>query len=316
MKPIYTTARTVLIIFLSSLFLVSCEDVVDVKLEEENIDLISVEAYINTQETDNIYVKIQRSLPVSDAGQNPALLYATVEISDDQESSNSVVLEDGNNTGIYRLPANTSYRAEPGKTYALKITTAGGIVITAKDYLQKVENLDSVKINLSPRGDYEFLAVYISSQETPGLGNYYKWDIYNNGVLLNKSEQMSFVSDELVDGNYVSDFEIFTDWYDEKEVDEDGNVISGPNFKPGDTVYVEQLSISRAAYDFYIGMVNQAFTGTPFSVPPANAPGNFTSSDGKKVLGLFSARDVSPGNVVIIDSSNYTPLVPGMNYFE
>jgi hypothetical protein len=38
-----------------------------------------------------------------------------------------------------------------------------------------------------------------------------------------------------------------------------------------------------------------------FSVPPANIQGNFTASDGKPVLGLFTAHDVSNSNVVVID---------------
>ena len=100
---------------------------------------------------------------------------------------------------------------------------------------------------------------------------------------------MSFVSDELVDGNYVADFEIFTDFVTEEEEEE-------KVLQFGDTVFVEQLSISKSAYQYYTGMVNQAFTGSPFSVPPANVPGNLTASDGKKVLGLFTTSDISVGN--------------------
>ena len=41
--------------------------------------------------------------------------------------------------------------------------------------------------------------------------------------------------------------------------------------------------------------------GGLFSVPAANISGNFTSSDGKEVLGLFTAHDVSVSNHVVID---------------
>ena len=50
-------------------------------------------------------------------------------------------------------------------------------------------------------------------------------------------------------------------------------------------------------------MFNQGQTGGFFSVPPANIESNFTSSDGKTVLGLFTANDVSTSNSVIIDQS-------------
>ena len=285
-----------------ALLLSSCEDVVQVDLNKENLDLIAVEAYLNTRSSDNIYVKLEKTLPVDEAAENPAINNAVVEISDDQAEPNTVALAEIGNSGVYRLPENTTYEAVTGRTYHLKITTPDSVVISASDYLQQVENLDTVKVNLSARGDYEFLAVYISSQETEGRGNYYRWDIYINNNLLYKSEDITFASDELVDGNYIQDFEIFTDFYDDNDEEEDRVLYKG------DTIYVEQLSISEATYDFYIGMSNQAYSGGPFSVPPANVPGNLTSSDGKRVLGIFSARDISTGTPIIISDDNFTPL--------
>lgn len=298
MKSIYLF-RAIVLTILTILILVSCEDVVQVDLNDENLDLVAVEAYLDNRSTDNVYVKLVRSLPVDNNQQNPPVNNAIVEVSDMESSANTVTLEEVENTGIYRLQKNTSYKVVPGHNYQLKITLPDGVVITGSDYLERVETLDSVKVNLSARGDFEFLAVFISSQETPGPGNYYKWDIYINKRLLYESGNLTFASDELVDGNYIYNFEIFTDFYE----DEEDKIL----YK-GDTVYVEQLSISQTAYDYYIGMVNQAFTGGPFSVPPANLPGNLTSSDGKKVLGMFSARDVSLGNQVIIGDENFTPI--------
>ena len=285
-----------------TLMFTSCEDVVQVDLNDENIDLVAVEAYLSTRNHDNILVKLEKTLAVDETAKNPPINNAVVEIFDDEAEPNKVTLTEIGNSGIYRLPEDKTYKAVSGRTYNLKITTTDGIIITASDYLQEVENLDTVKVNLSARGDFEFLAVFISSQETPGPGHYYKWDIYINNRMLYQSENLTFASDELVDGNYIRDFEIFTDFYED---DEDKVLLKG------DTVYVEQSSISRDVYDFYLGMVNQAFSGSPFSVPPANIPGNLTSSDGKRVLGMFSARDISPGNIVIIADDNFNPLYQG-----
>jgi len=298
MKKIVTYKLLILATLLSAV-LYSCEDVIEVDLNDENLDLISVEAYVDNRPTDNVYVKLQRTLPVDNSQQNPPINNAIVEISDNEDYSNSVVLSEVNNSGIYVLPGNITYPTLPDKTYYLRITTSDGVQITASDYMKKVETLDSVKVNLSARGDFNFLAVFISSQETPGEGDYYKWDIYINNHLLYEAWNMSFASDELVDGNYIYDFEIFTDFYE----DDEDKIL-----RVGDTIYVEQLSISAPIYDFYLGMVNQAFAGNPFSVPPANVKGNLTSSDNKHVLGFFSTRDVSPGNRVIIDEDNFAPL--------
>ncbi|WP_167605980.1 DUF4249 domain-containing protein [Maribellus sediminis] len=298
MKRIFTF-KILIIATLLSAVLYSCEDVIEVDLNEENIDLISVEAYLENRPTDNVYVKLQSTLPVDNSEQNPPINDAVVEISDNENYSNSVVLKEVSNSGIYVLPGNVTYEAQPDKTYYLRITTSDGVQVTASDYMKKVETLDSVKVNLSARGDFEFLAIFISSQETPGEGDYYKWDIYINNNLLYESENLSFASDELVDGNYIYDFEIFTDFYE----DDEDQIL-----RMGDTIYVEQLSITAPIYDFYLGMVNQAFAGNPFSVPPANVQGNLSSSDNKRVLGFFSARDVSPGNTVIIGEDNFAPL--------
>lgn len=301
-------------IFAISILLISCEDVVQVDIEDTDLDLITVEAYLNTKEHNNIFVKVEKSLPVDNAKENPPVNGATVEISDDQTIPNTVFLEEIGNSGIYLLPQNKSYITQTGRTYSLTITTAEGEVIKGEDYLQKVEQLDTVKVNLSSRGDFEYLAVFVSTQETPGPGHYYKWDVYINHKLLYGSDDLSFANDELVDGNYVYDLEIFTDWYDDEEESDDGNQESDKIMLPGDTIQVIQSSISRAVYDFYLGMQNQAFSGSPFSVPPANLSGNLTANDGKKVLGLFSARDISLGNSVIIDSTNFVPLKSSINF--
>ena len=291
--------KGIIILLFAIVAFTSCEDVVDVKLDGEDIDLIAVEAYINTKAENNVYVKLERTLAVNQTTQNPVISNAVVQLSDNAATPNTVTLEEQGNTGIYLLPAETSYPGVTGRTYTLTITTPDGTVITGEEYLQEIETLDSVKVNLSDRGNYEYLGIYINSQETPGLGNYYKWDIYINGEFLNDGEDLAFASDELVDGNYIYDMLILLDWEDEEE---------DKILHQGDTIVVEQLSISEAAYEFYWGLDDQAWAGGPFSVPPANVPSNLTSSDGKRILGLFSARDISVGNTVIIDDSNFTPL--------
>jgi hypothetical protein len=279
--------------------LVSCEDVVDIDLNEEDVDLIAVEAYISTKTEDNVYVKIQETTEIDDTTENPAINNATVQLSDDASTPNTITLEEDGATGIYLLPEGSTYPGVTGRTYTLTITTTDGTVISANDYLKEVPEIDTAKINLySMMGD-EYLGIFISTKETEGDGDYYKWNISINNEMLTDIEDLIFESDDLVDGNYISDLMLLLDWDD----DEDEK-----NLHMGDTVFVEQLSISEAAYDFYSALSDQGSSGTMFSVPAANVPSNLTSSDGKRVLGIFSARDVSVSNTIIIDESNYTLL--------
>ena len=282
------------ILFLASVLLTSCEDVIEVELSEENLNLIGVEASITTQEEPTVFIYL--TLRVDQDQAYPGISGATVVIADDATPSNQITLvEDDIKKGLYHVPQNASYRGVAGREYTLTIQTPEA-TLTAKDKLNAVERIDSIQVVPSMRGDKRFLGIFTYGQEPEALGNYYKWDIYVNDTLLYKTEHLAFASDEFVNGNYISKLEIFTDFYD---VNKPEDRLLNLN----DTIQVRQTSISETAYNFYFQMINQGSTGSLFSVPPANIKGNFTSTDGKPVLGLFVARDISVSNKLVIDQA-------------
>jgi hypothetical protein len=151
------------------------------------------------------------------------------------------------------------------------------------------------------RGNGMFLGIFTYGKEPKGLGNYYKWDVFVNDTLIHEADRMAVTSDEFVDGNYIAKLEVYTDFHDpNKPLDRKLNV--------KDTVLVKQTSISEFAYNYYLQMMNQSTTGSLFSVPPANVRSNFTSSDGKSVLGVFTATDISVSNKVVIDQNRENQL--------
>lgn len=283
-----------LVIFILSVFLSSCEDVIDVKLNEENLNLTAVEAYITTE--DDPTVILYKALKVNQDETYPAISGAVVVISDDASPSNQVTLvEDAVKKGFYKVPQNTSYLGVAGREYTLTIQTPEATVL-AKDKLNAVEPIDSIEVVPSSMGDKRFLGIFTFGNEPQGIGNYYKWVIFVNDTLIWEDDRLAIASDEFVDGNYIRKLEIYTDFHDPDKEDK-------RTLKLNDTVYVKQTSISEFAYNFYFQMMNQSSTGSLFSVPPANIKSNFTSSDGKPVLGIFAARDVSISNKVVIDQS-------------
>lgn len=283
-----------LLIAIIGIGLTSCEDVIDVNLDDNEYNLYSVEAIITT--IDEPYVYITRAIPVDSEEDLPGVSGAKVIISDDAQPSNSIwLVEDSIKKGYYKVPANIDYFGVTGREYTLTITTEGDTLV-AKDYLAAVAPVDSINVRTFDVGQIKFMAVALFAQDPPGLGNIYKWDVYVNDTFLYKTENMAFTKDEWVNGNYVSDIEIFVDFYDPNKEDE-------RKLNLHDTVYVRQNSISQNAYDFYIQMVNQNNAGFLFSVTPANAKGNIVSSDGRFVMGLFTAMDVSTSNYVIIDEA-------------
>jgi hypothetical protein len=272
----------------------SCEDVIEVKLSGENLNLFGIEAGITTKDKPSVF--LYKTLKVNQDEAYPGISGATVLISDNSTPSKSISLaEDLQKKGLYRVPDNSNYPGVPGREYTITIKTQG-VTLTAKDNLSKVEPIDSIQVLPSMRGDKLFLGIYSYGKETKGPGNFYKWDVYINDTLIHEASRLAVATDEFVDGNYVAKLEIYTDFHDPKKPED-------RKLNLRDTIYVRQTSISEFAYNFYFQMINQSSTGSLFSVPPANIKSNFTSSDGKPVLGLFTARDVSVSNKVIIDQA-------------
>ncbi len=283
-----------LLLILIAFAVSSCEDVIDVKLSNENLNLIGVEAQITTQDEPTVF--LYKTLKVNQDVAYPGISNAVVTISDNATPENAITLtEDQARKGFYSVPENTNYLGVAGREYTLTIAT-DGVTLTAKEKLSAVEPIDSMQVTPSLRGEKRFLGIFTYGKETSGMGNYYKWDIYVNDSLLTDATRIAIASDEFVDGNYISKLEIYTDFYDtNKPQDRELNL--------NDTIQVKQTSISEFAYKFYFQMINQSSSGSLFSVPLANIKSNFTSSDGKPVLGLFTARDVSVSNKVVIDQT-------------
>jgi len=272
----------------------SCEDVIEVKLSDENLNLIGVEASITTVDQPTVF--LYKTLKVDQDLAYPGISGATVTISDNATPTNQIFLmEDPTKLGHYMVPKDKNYFGVAGREYTLNIVTQG-VTLTAKDKLAKVEPIDYIEVVPSQRGEKRFLGVFTYGKEPKGLGNYYKWDIYLNDTLIHNANNLAIASDEFVDGNYISKLEIFTDFYDTTKPQD-------RKLKLHDKVQVKQTSISEFAYNFYFQMFNQSSTGSLFSVPTANIESNFTASDGKPVLGVFTARDVSVSNQVVIDQA-------------
>jgi len=284
--------RIIYILILVAVIFVSCEDVVDVKLSEEVVEFYAVEAKITTE--NNPFVYLYKTRKVNDDSGFAGISGAEVVVSEKEQPQNAVELvESPDIKGWYLVPEGIDFTGEPGKEYQVTINV-DGIELTARDLLAPVETIDSIQVRPSLRGENRFLGIFTYGNEPPGLGNFYKWDIYINDTLLSQSDFLIFASDELVDGNYIYSFEIFTDFHQPSKPED-------RRLKLGDTVLVKQTSISAFAYSFYFQLFNQGQTGGLFSVPPANIQSNFTASDGNPILGLFTAHDVSNSNVVVID---------------
>ncbi len=286
--------KNYIFLFAIAIFGSSCEDIIEVKLSDENLNLYAVEARITSDS--NPFVFLYKSQLVNTDTEFAGISGATVVISGNPKPGKTITLQESAEIkGLYLPKPGHYYVGEPGNEYTLTITV-NGIKITSTELLAPVEPIDSIQVRASNRGSYRFLGIFTYGKEAPKLGNYYKWDVYINKKLLYPSDYMAIASDEFVNGNYIPGLEIFTDFHDpNKPEDRILNL--------GDTIHVRQNSISKFAYNFYYQMINQGQTGGMFSVPPANIKSNLTASDESVVLGMFTAHDVSRSNTIIIDES-------------
>ena len=200
------------LLFTSAIIATSCTDVIDLDLDEQDLDLLVVDAKITTQE--NVYVYLTKSVSVTSEIANPGVSNVSVTITDNAQPANSINLEESSTIpGYYSVPEGESYVGQVGLTYFLQVIYESDTV-TAEAYLQEVPKIDSVIIKPSERGDGMFLGIFLFCQEPAGIKNFYKWDFFVNDTCKDELEYTSFSDDRLYDGNYVDSIELFTDYHD------------------------------------------------------------------------------------------------------
>jgi len=276
MKNYLCILFAILIISLSS-----CKEKVDFDLNTDENARLVVEGSVTDQAKAHV-VNLTRTSSYYENQPAPRETGATVTLFDGETYHNLVEAA----SGIYKTAA--TYKGEIGKTYTLNIVTKDGQSYSSSSKLESVASIDSVlfETKIYEEGD-EFLVMKHYGEEPSGVGNNYMWLVDINGF--NYTEDVastSFVTDELVDGNYIDGFEF-------KEI----HLFDLPL---DDTLKftIEMHSISRDYYDFLSAIILETeFTGELFSGPPANIPSNISNGG----LGFFRASAVSAEYLEIVN---------------
>jgi len=102
--------------------------------------------------------------------------------------------------------------------------------------------------------------VLFYAQEPEPIGDCYMFLLYLDNILYTDTiTEVSFVDDEFVNGNYISDLLV----YRINETDISDSVL----------VTLEIMSTTRNFYDFmYALMLETIWRGSPWDVPPADLP--------------------------------------------
>ncbi len=274
------------VIVASVLAFSSCQDVVEVDLPNESTRLV-IDGDITDQTRAKVF--LSTTAPYYKNGTVPPVSNAIVTLYENG-SPIDILTEVDTIPGLYL----SSMIGTMGRSYQLVIDIpvgeaglTGGTYQTLSERINRVPPIDSI-YTLYDEGSIFFdegYYAYFQTTEPLGKGDYYRWKSYLNNGFQNDPFDLSVAEDRIVDGNTFDKFQI---------LDEPVGV--------GDTIRIEQLSITKNAFDFYTLLINQIIrTGSTFDPPAAAIKGNGykVGDNDETVLGLFTASGIVSAEIIV-----------------
>jgi len=281
MKQLFQILILGLLVFL----LPSCQEKIELDLPEGETFLV-VEGWI-TNAPPPYYVRLSYTSPYFDDAPQPTASNATVILKDD-EGNESVLAE--TQPGVYEIDE----QGIVGRQYQVYIHLPEGDIYESDfELLNEPVLIDSIYYQLSEREPSDFFGenlddiyeVLIETFEPAGRGDHYRWRSFLNGEEARAPFDINVISDQLVDGVPVLEYNV-----------------TGKLYSIPDTVEIVQEKITKAAYEFFSQLRNQtAFVGSPFDTPPVPIIGNVhnRSNPNKYALGFFGTAGIDRAAVVI-----------------
>lgn len=251
------------------MFLSSCEDVIDLDLNEAQ-EVLVIEATV-TDTSSTQFVRLSRSVPFTDTNTFPGVSGAIVTLTE-SEGRTYTFVEELFSPGVYRV---NNLRGKPLRTYFLKVVT-GGKEYTASSAMPKPVNLDSLGISKTAFFNEEVLSVNAFYDDPPETPNYYRFIVSVNGKL---SANIYVNNDKFNDGKTVS--------LDLRDPDDDG-------LKSGDQIKVEMQGIDENIFRYFDGLDQNENRGGA-STTPANPVSNLSGG----ALGYFNVHTSQTANISI-----------------
>lgn len=286
MKIIY---KYILFPIFGLLFLNSCTERIDVKLDETYTRLI-VEGNLTTDTMEHLFY-LSKTADYFSNQPAPKVNGATVSITDDL--GNQVQLTE-KESGIYATPAD--FAGQVNTKYELQIDLEeeiGGFSrYEASSVLPAVNPIDSIGMEFNERfGEDGFWIIKLYATDPGGVENFYQFKAYRNGILLTDTlDKVSFVDDQLFDGNFT--FGIGVLYFN--------NSYENQQFKIGDTITLEMGGITKEHFTF-MSNVNEAtsFQNPLFGGPPANVLGNLDNG----AFGYFSTYSTTYSSIILSEDN-------------
>lgn len=292
------------VVAMGLIILTSCEDVVNVNLDEGANELV-VDAWLdNTENTQT--VRLTRSQPYFNASFAEGITDATVTV---ERNDGTTFQFAQTGQGNYQwTPTTADEIGTPGNEYTLTIERQGE-VYTSTTEMYDVAIVDSIGQEFrddelgGPDGIYcEFFA-----RDITGIGNTYWIKTFKNDEFLNKPSELNFSYDGTFGpGSGIDGLTFITPIREavNRDPDDEDSVDNSdvPPWDTGDKIRVEIHSISNFTFDFLTIAFEQMTNSDNgiFAIPLANTKGNvINQSTGKAALGIFNVAAVSSDEAII-----------------
>jgi hypothetical protein len=275
--------------------LTSCEDVIEVDVEEGKVQL-SVDAFLNNKnevqkikllETKQFFSELEQPIYVADS----------VFVIDNL--NNKYLFEDQEGNGVYEW--SDSVLVHENRTYSLTIIKDAD-VFTSESVSSPVPTIDSINWEYQAVGFTAENGGYTAemvARDLPGQIDYYKIEwakdgVYVKGNAINISVDGSFSETGAVDsGLFIPPISTFAAF------DPEDSLGTGVVFT------YDLLSIQESTYNFWTEVMNQRIDdslGALFATPTANVQSNIKSLDiNKTAVGWFSVSMISSHSQLIYE---------------
>lgn len=252
------------------LSLVSCEKVIDVKLNTSANQLV-IEGVITDQPGQQT-ITLSQSVPYSTSNVYPPVTGAQVVVTDDQSHSWTFT---ESKPGIYTF---SSLKGEAGHKYTLKVV-ANNTTYNAVSTMPALVKLDSLSIKVITFGGDDIKTVESHFKDPADQVNQYRWLLKVNGVQI---KSVYADNDRLTNGNDVTN----TLFYDDDD---------NKKLEAGDVAEVEMQCIDKDIFTYWFTLSQQTQNGPGGGVTPGNPPSNIDNS----ALGYFSAQTSEKKTITI-----------------
>ncbi len=238
-------------------FTISCEDVVNIDLNEANQNLV-IEAVV----TDQLQVQtIKVSKTIAFNAPNKFNGFSKAQVNVVEENGLTYTFTE-RQPGIY---ISRIFAGKPGKKYTITVV-AENKTYQAVSIMPLLVPLDSLTLTELTFFGNTNKFIQVNYNDPVGIANYYNFEVTVN----NKKRNAYYVeSDRFTDGKYQTNT-IFTD---------------DPELEIGDTVLVDFQCVDENVYRYFFAISQISGNGGP-PTSPANPVSNFSNG----ALGYFSAR--------------------------